>query len=299
MKYILKTLVVPTLVLLTACDNNKQLSDAYGSFEASEVIISSETSGRVLQCLIDEGAAVKAGQVLYLSDSSAYCIQREQLLAQKQLTQTKNASVQAQIDVQVEQRKTFETDLERVQKMLKDGAATQKQTDDLEGKIAVTNRQIDQLKTQFTSINSELKVLVKQIENLDLQISKCTILAPRDGRIMKKYAEAGELLTPGKVLCKIADLDEIFIRVYVSGNQLPRIQSGQEVEVLAEDGKGGIKPYPATITWIAQEAEFTPKVIQTREERVNLVYAVKAVVKNDGALKIGMPGEMNFTKTKN
>ncbi len=299
MKYILNTLVLPAVVLITSCNNNQQLSDAYGSFEASEVIISSETSGRVLQCLIEEGTTVNAGQVLYLSDSSAYCIQRDQLLAQIQLTQTKNASVQAQIEIQIEQRKTFETDLERVQKMMKDGAATQKQTDDLKGKIAVTNRQIDQLKTQFTSIISEQKVLAKQIENLGLQIAKCTITAPRDGRIMKKYAEAGELLTPGKVMCKIADLNEIFIRVYVSGRQLPKIQTGQEVEVIADDGRGSIKTYPATITWIAQEAEFTPKVIQTREERVNLVYAVKAVVKNDGALKIGMPGEMNFTKTKN
>ena len=185
-------------------------------------------------------------------------------------------------------------DKERIEKLLKDGAATKKQLDDINGRIDLVNSQIASIKTQNVSVISELEVVNTQISQVEESINKCNIKNPIEGIVLEKYAEENEITTFGKPLYKIADMHEMILRVYVSGSQLPQIKIGQEVEVLIDkDAKSNTK-FSGIISWISESAEFTPKIIQTKEERVNMVYAVKVKVQNDGSLKIGMPGEVNF-----
>jgi HlyD family secretion protein len=178
--------------------------------------------------------------------------------------------------------------------MLKDGAATTKQLDDIKASLNVIERQISSIQTQGISIPSELESLNKQILQMELAINRCKIRNPIKGIVLNKFAEQSEIAMPGKALYKIADLNNMYIRVYVSEIQLSEIKIREKVEVLIDQGKKDYKKYEGSISWISSTAEFTPKIIQTKEERVNLVYAIKVLVKNDGYLKIGMPGEVNF-----
>jgi len=289
-KYLLPVL----LMALTACSKNSERSDAYGNFEAEEIIISSEANGKLLFLSAEEGQQLDAGALVGSVDTTDLVLKRKQLKAQKQAILSNIENIEAQIEVQEQQKKNLMIDKQRVERMLKDGAATQKQLDDINGAIDVIEKQIASTKTRYASIKAEQEVVDTQVAQLEESIRKCRIINPIRGTILEKYAEPNEVTAFGKPLYKIADMEELILRVYVSGAQLPDIKLGQQVQVLIDKNEKENTEMSGTVSWISGSAEFTPKIIQTKEERVNLVYAVKVVVKNNGSLKVGMPGEVNF-----
>ncbi|WP_303919624.1 HlyD family secretion protein [Draconibacterium sediminis] len=292
MKKILYIISMPLLFM--ACQTNKDTADAYGNFEAETVIVSAETPGKILELNVDKGDKIEAGYSAALIDTVQLHLQLLQLDAQQTAVVAKRQSIQSQIAVFEEQKANLKINEQRVQKMLKDGAATQKQLDDIQGQISVIDKQIANTKTQFTLINKEQEVLEAQKASVADQLSRCNIKSPVSGTILETYAEQGELTAAGKALFKIADISELELKVYVSGAQLPHVKLGQQLDVLVDQNATENQHFTGTITWISSEAEFTPKIIQTKEERVKLVYAVKVTVKNDGTLKIGMPGEVSW-----
>lgn len=292
MKY--TNLILILTVLFFGCKTNEIKSDAFGNFESEPVIVSSESQGKIIQLNVEKGQKVESGFIAAVIDTVQLQIRLQQIDAQIDAVNSKKQSIQAQISVFEEQKKILKTNENRVVEMLKDGAATQKQLDDITGQTDVIDKQILSTKTQFTSINKEIEVLKTQlISTLDL-IERCRIKSPVSGTVLETYAESGELTAPGKPLFKIANLDELTLKVYVSGSQLTNVKIGQSVNVIFDKSETENQTLPGTVTWISSEAEFTPKIIQTKEERVKLVYAVKVAVKNDGALKIGMPGEISW-----
>ncbi|MBI9055445.1 MAG: HlyD family efflux transporter periplasmic adaptor subunit [Bacteroidales bacterium] len=292
MKTKIYLLIIP--ILLASCNGNENSSDAYGNFEAKEVIVSAEAQGKIIEFTAEEGQSLKAEQILGFIDTVPLSIQREQLFAQKQAVASKKANVNAQIEVQKQQQKVLETEKNRIEQLYNDNAATKQQYDDITGKYDVLEKQIAATKTQISSILREMNVIDKQVKLVNEQLSRAIITNPIDGTVLEKYLEENEIAFAGKALYKIARLDEIELRVYVSGAQLPNVKIGQEVKVLIDKDSETNQEYSGKVFWISDQAEFTPKIIQTKEERVNMVYAVKIRVKNDGKLKIGMPGEVLF-----
>jgi len=289
-----KYLIPLIAIVLASCNGTNNLSDAYGNFEVDDIIVSAEANGKLLLLNVEEGKVLKANMLVAVIDTVDYVLKRKQLKAQKQAISSQIQNIQSQIDVQEQQKKNLLINQDRIEKLLKDGAATKKQLDDINGQIDLVNSQIASIKTQNVSIISELEVVNTQISQVEESINKCNIKNPIEGIVLEKYAEANEITTFGKPLYKIADMNEMILRIYVSGGQLSEIKLGQEVEVLIDkDDKTNTK-LNGVISWISASAEFTPKIIQTKEERVNMVYAVKVKVQNDGSLKIGMPGEVNF-----
>ncbi|MHA7109732.1 HlyD family secretion protein [Sunxiuqinia elliptica] len=286
--------LVGALLALTACQGNNDLSDAYGNFETDEVIISSEVAGKLVDFDVELGDQVKSGDLLALVDTTQLSLQIHQIEAQQQAVSVRRIAVQAQVDVQQEQIKHLRINQERIHRLFSDKAATQKQVDDVDGQMQVMQKQLESLKTQFVSINSELEVQDAQLAIFRDKLDQCRITSLMDGVVLEKYVELGELAAPGKAVVKLGDLEELDLKVYVNGAQLPTIQLGQQVEVLIDQDRTVNQSLTGKVSWISPEAEFTPKIIQTKEERVKLVYAVKVSVKNDGRLKIGMPGEVNF-----
>ncbi len=282
------------LIFLAACSGRNDKSDAYGNFEADEVLISSEVSGKILQLSLEEGQVLKTGTPIGLIDTTDYQLKKEQLLAQKNVIAAKSANVASQIEVQLQQKNNLLTDKERLEKLFKDGAATRKQLDDINGAISVVDRQIESIRTQGGSVADEILALQKQIDQIDQQLKKCHLICPMSGTVLSQYVRENEQVIPGKILYKLADLENMYLRAYVSEAQLAGIKLGQKTEIRIDKGDEQMATYEGTVTWISATAEFTPKIIQTKEERVNLVYALKIKVKNDGALKIGMPGEATF-----
>lgn len=282
------------VALLSACSGNKNKSDAYGTFESTEVTISTESAGKLIYFKVDEGQELKKGDTIALVDTIQLALRRDELIAQKKSISTKSDNVTAQINVIEEQKKTSQIEKDRLEKLFKDGAATQQQLDNINGVMAVYDKQISSIGTQNAPVLNEVAAYVKQIAQLNDLIKRSLIINPDDGTVLTKYAEANEVVTMGKPLYKIANLSDIYLRVYVSGSQLPQIKLGQKVKVFVDKNEKENKEYEGIITWISSSSEFTPKIIQTKEERVNLVYAVKVKVKNDGFLKIGMPGEVKF-----
>lgn len=292
MKY--KAIIFILVVLFFGCSNENHKSDAFGNFEAETIIVSAESSGKILQLNVEKGQKIEAGEIAALIDTMQIHLKLSQIEAQKAAVEAKRQSINAQVAVFEEQKKNLQINEKRIAQMLADGAATQKQLDEISGQISVIGRQIESTKTQFTAIDKELQVLETQMElTLDL-LNRCKIISPADGTILETYIEQGELAAPGKPLFKMANLDELTLKVYVSGAQLPQLKIGQEVEVLVDKNETENQSFNGKTTWISPEAEFTPKIIQTKEERVKLVYAVKIAVKNDGTLKIGMPGEVSW-----
>lgn len=292
MKY--NYLIIALTILFFGCDNNEEKSDAFGNFEADPVIVSSESSGKVLQLNVEKGQKIDEGFLAAIIDSTQLYLKLEQLKAQQNAVQSKRQSIRAQIDVLKQQKENLQDDKKRVEDMLQDGAATKKQLDDITGQIAVIDRQVESTQTQFTAVNSELNVLEKQMGSTRDLIERCTVESPAGGTILETYIEQGELAGPGKPLFKVAGLDDLILKVYVSGAQLPDVKIGQQVDVLVDKNADKNQSFTGEVVWISPEAEFTPKIIQTKEERVKLVYAVKVKVKNDGTLKIGMPGEISW-----
>lgn len=289
-----KQIIFILAVVLASCSGNENLSDAYGNFESDDVVVSAEANGQLMVLNIQEGQRIEEGKVVGFVDSTDLTLKKQQLLAQKKAVASKIENIRAQIEVQEQQKKNLLVDKARIEKMLKDGAATQKQLDDINGKIDLVNAQISSINTQNISVQSEMEVIKTQIAQVEEGIKKCRIVNPVKGTVLEKYAEEGEITAFGKPVYKIADLDVLNLKVYVSGDQLPHIKLGQQVEVLIDDTKKENRKLTGVVSWISANAEFTPKIIQTKEERVNMVYAVKIRVKNDGSLKIGMPGEANF-----
>jgi HlyD family secretion protein len=286
--------VFSLFILVVGCKNNKDQTDAYGNFSATEILVSAETSGRIIDKLIEEGDKIKAGDVTYIIDTIQNSLKRDELIARKNSILAKTSNFNAQVDVLTQQKISLEADLGRFSKMLKDGAATQKQYDDLTNQLEVINKQIGQVKTNFSGISAEVKATEAQIAQINDMISRSVVKSLISGTILETYAEKSENISAGKPLFKIADLEVMDLKAYFSGNQLVSLKTGNKVTVLVDNGKGGFQKMEGIISWISSEAEFTPKIIQTREERVNLVYAVKIRVKNDGTLKINMPGEVKL-----
>ncbi len=283
-------------IVLASCTSGEELSDAYGNFEVDDILVSAEANGKLMFLNAEEGKVAMANELVAVIDTVDYVLKRKQLKAQKNAISSKIENIQSQIDVQEQLKKNLLIDLNRIEKLLKDGAATKKQLDDISGQIDLVNSQIESIKTQNVSVVSELEVVNTQIAQVQESINKCKIKNPIEGIVLEKYAESNEITTFGKPLYKIANLNEMTLRVYISGSQLSQLKIGQEVEVLIDTDAESKTALSGIVSWISESAEFTPKIIQTREERVNLVYAVKVKVKNDGTLKIGMPGEVNFVK---
>lgn len=282
------------LITLTACTPNDNKSDAYGNFESKEIIVSAKSQGEILSMDLEEGETLQAEKLIGWIDTSLLAVKREQLKTQKGSLNAKLANINAQAEVQKEQIESLLTEKKRIEKLLEDDAATEQQFDNIQGRLNVARKKLESIHTQKQSVYSEMQVLEKRIKEVNAQMDQCRITNPVKGTVLEKYVEPSEIAAPGKALYKIADLSKMTLRVYISGAQLPDVKIGQEVEVLIDKNKKENQKLSGTVYWISPKAEFTPKIIQTKEERVDLVYAVKVRVKNDGRIKIGMPGEVNF-----
>ena len=289
--------LLPVLVLALACNRNDR-SDAYGNFEAIEVIVSSQANGQLIGLTIEEGMDVSLGDTIGLIDTIDLSLKKEQLISQEGVLLARLKNFDSQVLVQEQQRKNILVDKERVDNLLKDGAATQKQMDDITGGLDLLEQQILSTGVQKEAAWAEMATLESQVRQVEETISKCFIISPLTGTVLVKFAEAGEITAMGKPVCKIANLDALELKVYISGDQLPYLKIGQTVEVLIDRNQKEFTKLQGTVSWISSKAEFTPKTIQTKKERVNLVYAAKVRVPNDGTLKIGMPGEINFMKAE-
>lgn len=303
--------IMIALLTLSSC-KNKFESDASGMFEAEEIIVSAQQSGQITELNINEGDSVDQNKIVGQIDVTGDKLKAEQVNASINALNEKTNNPQAQVafyqkQIEVQQAQLAQQMKEktRIENLLKADAATKKQSDDinaaidqLQKQIAVTQQQVQlslsNINTQNRSILSEKDPLEKSIAQIQYQISKGAIVAPISGTILTKYAYKGEMTATGKVLFKMANLDTMTLRAYISGDQLGQIKSGQQLKVLIDNGAKDYKEYVGTISWIASKAEFTPKTIQTKDERANLVYAIKVRVKNDGYLKIGMYGEVRL-----
>ncbi len=292
----MKHIVLYTLFILgiTSCHFNGEVSDAYGNFEATEKYISAEIPGKIMLMNAEEGMILHKNDLICLIDTVPYQLKLNQLFAQKKMAEMKIKQVNSAVAVLQAQNKTAQKDADRLHKMFADGAATQKQVDDVNGRLDVLIQQIAGQQVAKESAASEIVVIESQIDELLDQLNRCRVVAPSEGTVLQKIAEQGELMAAGKPVIKMADLKTIYLRAYISGNQLPGVKLGQNVEVLFDKNKDVNQSVDGVVSWISSSAEFTPKIIQTKDERVDLVYAIKIEVKNDGRLKIGMPGEVKF-----
>ena len=298
MEKIFKIAAFSGLILFaTGCKNEKTF-DASGSFEAVEVIVSAEGNGVLKEFNIEEGQVLQAEQVIGYIDSIQLYLKKKQLENQIVALLAKKPNIPVQLSALQEQLKTAEFEQQRIQNLVKSDAATTKQLDDINAQIEIIKKQIDAQKSSLVisseGINKDILPLQVQIEQLNDQLEKCKIINPINGTVLTKYAQQNEMAATGKPLYKIADLSEILLRVYISANQLPQVKLSQKVTLHTDDGSGGFKEDEGTIIWISDKAEFTPKTVQTKDERANMVYAMKIKVKNEGIYKIGMYGEINF-----
>lgn len=281
-------------LIMISCAN-EELSDAYGQFEADEIVISSETSGRILRFELEEGDQPEEGEIVAFLDTTQLALQKKELEATAASVQTNLAKLDAQKEVYQAQLETAEKERVRTEALRQDNAATQQQVDNIIGQVNTMNKQIAAVEVEKQSINAELETLQVRMEQVEDQIRRAEIINPVRGTVLNTYAELHELMNPGKPLYRIANLDEMILRVYVSGAQIPRVRLGEEAEVWIDRDEDENERLTGTVSWVASKAEFTPRMIQTKEERVTQVYAVKIRVQNpDGKIKIGMPGEVNF-----
>lgn len=309
-------LLIAAAFSLAACRNNDFPFDASGTFEADEVIVSSEVAGKILSMKLEEGDQLKKDSITVLIDAGNLALQKAQVEASMDALKEKTYDVNPQLQLLRDQLKVQEAQMETLQKeqrrftaLVKADAATPKQLDDIESQIEVLQQQMavtsQQMKvqesntaTQNRSVLSETDPLAKRADIIADQIDRSKVVNPVNGTVLTKYAHEGEVIGAGKGLYKIADLSSLLLRAYISGDQLPQVKLGQPVKVFVDKGKKDYKEYKGTITWIADKAEFTPKTIQTKEERANLVYAIKILVPNDGYLKIGQYGEVKWNRNK-
>lgn len=286
------------LILLAACNADKSDYDASGVFEATEVILSAQTQGEMIQMNYEEGDTVSKGCALAVVDTMQLSLQRRQLVAGLTALGSQHYNVARQVADLKQQLATQRRERERFARLVSENAGNRKQVDDIDAQISLLERQIaartETLDNTNRSLTNEAQGVEAQIAQLDDQLRRAHVVSPISGTVLSKYAEAGELATPGTKLYKLADLSHVYLRAYVTAPQLTKIKIGQKVRIYADQGKQDRKAYEGRVSWIAQEAEFTPKTIQTRDERANLVYAVKIAVPNDGLIKLGMYGECKF-----
>ncbi|MEI7896594.1 MAG: HlyD family efflux transporter periplasmic adaptor subunit [bacterium] len=286
--------ILAAFVLMSSCSSTSDKPDAYGSFEATEVTVSSLANGQIMLFNLEEGQLLDSNQVVGYIDTTDLHLKKLQGIEQKNATGSRKEDLAAQIAVHEQNRENIQVEKNRVIKLLKDGAATQKQLDDLNSNLNLIDKQIALVKSQFAGIDDQIGSTEQQIAQVRASIKNARIVNPVKGTVLTKFAENNEVATFGKPLYKIADLREMQLRVYVSGAQLPHVRLGDKVEVAIDNDEKTNTKMDGIVSWISQTAEFTPKTIQTKEERVNLVYAVKVRVLNNGSLKIGMPGEIKL-----
>ncbi|MBC5842609.1 HlyD family efflux transporter periplasmic adaptor subunit [Flavobacterium sp. F-380] len=286
-----KALSILVLSSLFSCGENNDKANGYGNFEATEVTVSSESNGKIEYLNLEEGDVLQAQTQVGLVDTIQLYYTKQQLIASRQTIFSKSGAILSQKGILSEQLKSAQIEKNRIHSMYNENAATKRQVDEIDGKVNVIVEQIKSIGTQNTPIVNDAKAIDVQIEKINDQILKSKITNPIKGTVLGKYAEPNEITAFGKPLYKIADLSQMTLRIYISEMQLSSIKVGQDV-MIKIDGVNEMKSYKGIVSWIASSAEFTPKVIQTKEERVNLVYAVKIKVQNDGGLKIGMPAEM-------
>ncbi len=293
-----KTFIYGVAAILLASCQNKPEYDATGIFEATTVTVSAETNGKILSLGISEGDSIKAGQCVALIDTTMLALQYKQLRSQQSSTESSSPDIAAQAASLRSQIAHQQNECARISRLLADGAATQKQSDDANAALRTLRAQLDALLSSLgksrTSISDNAVAIQYQMAQINEQIFKSSIHSPITGTVLSKYAEAGEFASPGRPLFKVANLNDIYLRSYFTANQLAGLKIGQKVTVIADFGGEEQYEYPGIITWIAQESEFTPKSIQTQDSRANLVYAVKIAVKNDGRLKLGQYGEVRL-----
>ena len=289
-------------LLPVACSNNKTDYDASGIFESTEVIVSSQVSGQLMEFTVTEGQQLQAHSYLGYIDTTQLYLKKQQLMASRTAVSSRSSSVPRQIASLKEQIATQKRELARFGNLVKLNAANQKQVDDIQSQLSVLEKQLaaqtELLVNNNQGISGESTALESQIAQIEDQLLKSRITSPIQGTVLTKYAEQGEFTAPGKALFKVSDMQQMYLRAYITSDQLTQLKQGQPVIVYADFGEDQMRTYPGTISWIADKAEFTPKTIQTRNERANLVYAVKIAVTNDGYLKNGMYGEVKFNATK-
>ena len=283
---------------LAACNRGDNNFDATGTFEATEILVSSEANGKIMELNIEEGDRLDAGAMLGYVDSTQLYLKKMQLAAGLRSVDVRKPDIRKQIAALEQQIATARTEQQRMENLVKAKAGNQKQVDDIVNNIKYLQKQLD---AQYSTLNkttggadAEAESILYQIMQLDDQLQKSRIINPQAGTVLVKYAEPGEVTAAGKPLYKIADTDLLYLRAYITADQLSTLKLGQAVRVFADYGESDRREYPGTITWISDKSEFTPKGIQTKDERANLVYAIKIAVKNDGLLKIGQYGETVF-----
>lgn len=286
------------LLMLSACGGGTPVYDATGTFEATEVIVSAEAGGKILRLEVEEGTKLKTGEEVGLVDTVQLYLKKKQLEASMKSVESQRPDLAKQIAATRQQIATAQHEKSRVENLLAAGAANRKQLDDWDAQIALLERQLtaqeSSLRNSTNSLTEQGNSVGIQVEQIEDQLNKCHIQSPIDGTVLAKYAEMGELAATGKPLFKVGEVNRMYLRAYITSEQLSQVKLGDEVTVYADYGNSEQKAYPATVTWISNRSEFTPKTILTQNERANLVYAVKMAVKNDGALKIGMYGGVKF-----
>lgn len=292
------TLIATALLSLAACNRGDGDFDATGTFEATEILVSSEANGKIMELNIEEGDRLDAGALVGYVDSTQLYLKKMQLSAGLRSVDIRKPDIRKQIAALEQQIATARTEQQRMENLVKAKAGNQKQVDDIVNNIKYLQKQLD---AQYSTLNkttggadAEAEGFLYQIMQLDDQLQKSRIVNPQAGTVLVKYAEPGEVTAAGKPLYKIADTDLLYLRAYITSDQLSTLKQGQTVRVFADYGENDRREYPGTITWISDKSEFTPKGIQTKDERANLVYAIKIAVKNDGYLKIGQYGETVF-----
>lgn len=297
MKTIITSLAAIMLISIS-CNRNDDLADAYGNFEVDETVVSALMPGEIKQFNIVEGSTFKAGELVGYIDTLDLHLLKPELEANRMATASKTDNISTQIEVLQNQLSNLDREHKRIINLVKAGAATNKQLEDIEGQIDVVNSQIRSAKSQYAGVLALLKANDAKLAQLEEKIRKSRIVNPIDGIVLTKLAEAYEFTAPGKPLYKIANVNQIDLRVYVAGNQLSSLKLGESFTIKIDGAEGEMIDYPGKVIWVSSEAEFTPKTIQTKEERVDMVYAVKIRVENDGRIKIGMPGELWLNSTE-
>ena len=294
--------IYPLLIVLSfmSCKEKTNIYDASGSFEATETIIAAEATGKLIKFNIEEGQQLDSGQLIGFIDSAQLQLTRMQLMQSKKAILSGRPESKTQVEALRTELANAVMDRNRTAKLVEGGVASQKQLDDADAKIATLHSKIaaqeSSLQTTTSSITEQGNTVDAQMNEINDQLKKCVIVNPVKGTVLSKYAEQYEMAVLGKPLYKIADISTIILRAYITGDQLHQVKLGQKVKVFTDDGNGKYKETEGIITWINDKSEFTPKTIQTKNERANLVYAIKVSVKNDGYLKIGMYGELSWNK---
>jgi HlyD family secretion protein len=291
-------LITMAVTALSACKNKNNEYDASGIFEMTEIIVSAKGNGEIIHFDISEGQTVEAQTPLGLIDTTQLYLKKRQLQANIRAMNSRRVDVSRQVAALKQQIATQRREQNRFETLIKENVANQKQLDDINAQIATFEKQLsaqtETLNNSNNTLDNEQESLIVQIAQIDDQIKNCIIKSPVKGTILAQYAEAGESTMQGKAIFKVGNLENIYLRAYITASQFTAIKIGQQVKVYSDIGESGRKEYPGTITWISDKAEFTPKTIQTRDERANLVYAIKIAVKNDGYIKKGMYGELKI-----